>query len=179
MLFRSKFEIKNNKIIENLCKNYIYIDTKYLKEIYEIFCNENKINPNEINEQYDKNINLYINNISNIKMKSEISKKISILLKCKSFENIIKNYKENVKYYLPFSIDFRGRKYDLTELSPTFFSEIRYCIHKGIYDFEKDILDHKNKKNIEIEIEKYFYTLYDIKKYNFINEKKEIKIAII
>jgi hypothetical protein len=102
----------------------------------------------------------------------EISRKISLYLKCFNFENILKNYKNNVKYYIPFKIDFRGRKYDMTEISPTFFSELRYCLHLGEYNFNKDIKEHILKEKINKIILKYKNLIE--KRYNNKEENKII-----
>jgi hypothetical protein len=80
-------------------------------------------------------------------------------LKCFIFENIIKNYKNNIKYFIPFIIDFRGRKYDLTDISPTFFTELRYCLHLGKYDLEKDLRNHFLKEKIDNTMLKYSYLI--------------------
>lgn len=154
-----KFNLANKDIINNLCNNYFYIDLDNLKEIYTIFLKENNLNSYNIKEYYKDLIKEYSNNVFNIKKSSIISKKISLCLKCFIFENILKNYEKNIKYYIPFIIDFRGRKYDLSDISPTFFSELRYCLHLGEYDLEKDIKEHFLKNKINKILINYVYLL--------------------
>lgn len=154
-----KFELGDKNIINNLCNNFFYIDLENLENIYNIFLEENKIIKINIKDDYKKLINEYSENIFNKNKASIISKKISLYLKCFIFENIIKNYEKNIKYYIPFIIDFRGRKYDLTDISPTFFSELRYCLYLGNYDFEKDIKQHSLNEKINNILIKYVYLL--------------------
>jgi len=155
--FRSgeKFHIKDMDIINNLCENYFYIDLDNLEKIYSLFLEKNKINKDLIKEDYKIKIKEYSDNIYDLNKIKEISKKISIYLKCFNFENIIKNYKNNIKYYVPFKIDFRGRKYDMSEISPTFFSELRYCLHLGDYNLKKDIKYHFLNEKVNSIIIKY------------------------
>jgi hypothetical protein len=142
-------------IINNLCENYFYIDLDNLEKIYSLFLEKNKINKDLIKEDYKIKIKEYSDNIYDLNKIKEISKKISIYLKCFNFENIIKNYKNNIKYYVPFKIDFRGRKYDMSEISPTFFSELRYCLHLGDYNLKKDIKYHFLNEKVNSIIIKY------------------------
>jgi hypothetical protein len=143
-----KFHLEDLSLIDNLCNNYFYIDLDNLNFIYTLFLKENKLNRFFIKEDYRILINDYISNINNEGKFSELSKKLSLYLKCFMFENILTNYKNNIKYYTPFMIDFRGRKYDLSEISPTFFSELRYCLHLGEYNFNFDIKKHFLKEKI-------------------------------
>ena len=152
-----KFHLGDKDLINKLCNNYFYIDLDNLIEIYDIFLNENKIKREEIKENYKKLIEEYSDNIFVKNKLRIISKEISIYLKCFIFENIIKNYKNNIKYFIPFIIDFRGRKYDLTDISPTFFTELRYCLHLGDYNIERDLKDHFLKEKIDSIILSYSY----------------------
>jgi hypothetical protein len=154
-----RFHLGDKDLINKLCNNYFYIDLDNLTEIYYIFLNENKINRKDIKEDYKKLIEEYSINIFNKNKSGLISKKISIYLKCFIFENIIKNYKNNVKYFIPFIIDFRGRKYDLTDISPTFFTELRYCLHLGEYDMYKDLKNHFLKEKIDNIMLQYCYLI--------------------
>jgi len=154
-----KFHLGDKDLINKLCNNYFYIDIENLEKIYHIFLKEHEIKKEEIKETYKKLIQDYSNNIFNKIICRSLSKKISIYLKCFIFENIIKNYKNNIKYFIPFIIDFRGRKYDLTDISPTFFTELRYCLHLGKYDLEKDLRNHFLKEKIDNTMLKYSYLI--------------------
>jgi len=152
---KEKFHLENKDIINNLCNNYFYIDLIFLEEMYKSFMEENKIEKENIKEKYKNLIKEYANNLHSKKSLPNISKQISLCLKCFIFENIIKNYKDGVKYFIPFIIDFRGRKYDITEISPTFFTELRYCLHLGKYNFKIDIKKHILNEKIDEIINKY------------------------
>ena len=167
-----KFHLGDKDLINKLCNNYFYIDIENLEKIYHIFLKEHEIERKEIKETYKKLIQDYSNNIFNKKICRSLSKKISIYLKCFIFENIIKNYKNNIKYFIPFIIDFRGRKYDLTDISPTFFTELRYCLHLGEYDMQKDLKNHFLKEKIDKIMLKYSYLIKE--EFKSIDDSKKI-----
>ena len=170
-----KFNLNDEKLISNLCENYFYIDIDNVEKIYNIFIEKENINRVSLYEDYKISIEQYTENIKSKEISSLLSKKISKYLKCFIFENILKNYNSNTKYYLPFIMDFRGRKYDMTDISPTFFMELRYCIHLGEYDFNKDIKIHPLKEKIDNIILKKENLIKDI----FKSEEKNKKIAFI
>lgn len=170
-----KFHLEDKDIINNLCNNYFYIDLDFLENIYILFLKENKINRDDIKKNYNVFIKEYTDNLHSKKIISNISKKISLYLKCFIFENIFKNYKNNVKYFIPFIIDFRGRKYDMTEISPTFFTELRYCLHLGEYDFNIDIKKHILKEKVDNIINKYINLI----NFDFVNNINVKKISYI
>jgi len=58
--------------------------------------------------------------------------------------------------FLPFMFCFRGRVYDLGNLSFTFYKEFRYCAYSGIYDDELEMF-HPINSQINSTIDDYFY----------------------
>ena len=63
----------------------------------------------------------------------------------------------------------------MTEISPTFFTELRYCLHLGDYDFNIDIKKHILKEKVDNIIKKYIY----IVNLNFENNNEIKKISYI
>jgi hypothetical protein len=45
---------------------------------------------------------------------------------------------DNKRLFLPFKFCFRGRIYELSELSFTHYKEFRYCMYSGIYTSETE-----------------------------------------
>jgi len=148
-----------------MCKNYFYIDIEYLEDIYDIFLKYNGIEKNNINSLYIEAMDKYKLAIYNNIIKSKISREISLYIKCFMFDNIIKNYKKDKKYYIPFMLDFRGRKYDIAQISPTFFSEMRYCIHKGYYDEIDEIKNHELSQKINAILIDYTKNINELNDY--------------
>jgi hypothetical protein len=96
-----------------------------------------------------------------------------------TFLNILDNCNEDSDYYLPFLFDFRGRLYNTSSISPTFFTEIRYCIHFGKYDVSIP-KKHQLSDKINNILSQYFNKIEEIKKYNNLQkEDYDHKIAII
>jgi hypothetical protein len=95
-----------------------------------------------------------LNSIKN-KNKDEISNFSKLLSKFIHILRIKKICDLNIKtkIYLPFFFDFRGRIYYLSDLSPTFYSEYRYCLHGGIYKTTETKF-HYNNILIETELNK-------------------------
>jgi hypothetical protein len=131
-----------------------------------------------------ENINSELNSklVEYIKKKDKtsvklISQKISKVQNIVRIKNILK-IDLSRKIYIPFSLDFRGRVYLESEISPTFYKEIRYCMHKGMYN----VLECKNhiyNNLINKEINEYLYKINNIKNIDLKNKPKDVNIAII
>lgn len=180
----TQFILGNKIFIEEINKIKIVIDTEWMSHIFNNYCLENKINKKNIEEIYIKYKEELRRLISekNDKASSQISKKIAIQYKALIFEKLIEKIKwENNSFYLPYLIDFRGRTYKLSSISPTFFKEIRECLsfsEKEDKKVEKDIKELENK--IDSIILKNESKLENIKNYtNLKNLEKKKKISVI
>jgi hypothetical protein len=148
------------------------------------YCSENKINKENIEEvyiKYKEELRRLLSEKNNI-ASSQISKKIAIQYKALIFEKLIEKIKgENNSFYLPYLIDFRGRTYKLSSISPTFFKEIRECLsfsEKEDKKIEKNIKELENR--IDSIILKNESKLENIKYYtNLRNLEKKKKISVI
>ena len=65
---------------------------------------------------------------------------------------------DNTKLYLPFMFCFRGRIYELSDLSFTFYREFRFCMYSGLYETEDEIF-HPINSHIKITLKKQFTLL--------------------
>ena len=180
----TQFILGNRVFIEEVNKIKLVIDIKWMTHLFNNYCLENKINKENIQDVYMKYREELRKLISekNKTASSEISKKISIQHKALIFEKLIEKIKEeNNFFYLPYLIDFRGRTYKLSSISPTFFKEIRECLsfsNKEEKKIEKDIRNLENK--IDSIILKYESKLENIEHYyNLKNLEKKKKISVI
>ena len=180
----TQFILGNKIFIEEVNKIKIVIDTEWMLNLFHDYCSENEINENNIEEMYFKYKNELRKLIyeKNAIASSQISKKIAIQYKALIFEKLIKKIKEGSNsFYLPYLIDFRGRTYKLSSISPTFFKEIRQCLSfqkKENKKIEKEIKELENKINTIIL--KNESKIKNIKNFeNLKNLKKEKKIALI
>jgi hypothetical protein len=82
--------------------------------------------------------------------------KLSSVLTLIRIKTILSMNFDNKKLHLPFMFCFRGRVYELSNLSFTFYKEFRFCLYSGIYDIE-DELFHPINSQINTTLENYFY----------------------
>lgn len=184
------FETEEIELMHNLCNNWVLIDKKILKWIFEDICLKEKIDPKRINEVQSLLMNNFKSalNINNIELISTLSKKISTILNIQRIKTILEMDLDDEKIYLPFSFDFRARLYLLSVISPTAYKEFRYCIHWGKYE-TLETKAHFMNKIIEDELDLYLNKLnivsfFDEKtnEYNslyFQKKEKNIKRALI
>lgn len=169
----------NSKFIENMLDNWVYINKEMLEIIYTKNIEEN----NYISEKLEyENIELNNKLIEFIKKKDVssirlISQKISKIQNIIRIKNIL-NLDLSRKIYIPFTLDFRGRVYLESEISPTFYKEIRFCINKGVYN-KVECKEHIYNNLINTELYKYIEKIKNITNINLINKSKDVNIAII
>lgn len=175
-----KFETDiNSKFIENMLNNWIYIDKNMLEIIYNKLLEDGDyINKNIENINSDLNLKL----VEYIKKKDKtsvrlISQKISKIQNILRIKNILK-IDLSGKIYIPFSLDFRGRVYLESEISPTFYKEIRYCMNKGMYDV-LECKEYIYNNIINDKLNEYLYKINSIKNIDLKNKPKDVNIAII
>lgn len=183
----NKFRIEKDEILDRLINIKFKIDKKILNIILNEYIKENKLeNVNDIEIEYYNTNNELKKAIKekDAVLVSKISQTISILYKGILFNKILKNNYDEY-FYLPFILDFRGRIYNITSLSPTFCTELRYCISYGEYDnYESEktnniAIDNNINKLNEIFTKLIIY-INDFKSLdNIKNDKNEIKISVI
>jgi len=124
----SKF---SKKIINKLLNLELKIDTNICSEISKEYDNEYSITSDPLIEHDE-----IMEKISKIKYmnyeKKELINRLQILKKSIILRKI--SLLENKTYYLPYMVDFRGRIYFLSNISPTFVKEMRYAVYFGEYE---------------------------------------------
>jgi hypothetical protein len=120
------------------------LHSKRIDDTLELLANEYSIDVESINNDYSRLINavkaaIRINDNHTI---SELSKKIPLFQTIKRLIALRMISDSNKKIYIPFFNDFRGRKYDTSTLTLTFYKELRYVVHRGHYTHNSDYLNH-------------------------------------
>jgi DNA-directed RNA polymerase len=154
-----------------------------MAHLFNNYCIENKINKENIEEvyiKYKEQLRKLICEKNSI-ASSQISKKISTQYKALIFQKLIEKINgENNSFYLPYLIDFRGRTYKLSSISPTFFKEIRECLSfsgKENKKIEKDIKELENKINsIILKNESKLENIVHYTNLKNLEEKKKISV---
>lgn len=88
-------------------------------------------------EEYFKKIEKFVseNDLGSLKF---FHSKLSKLLTLIRIKKILSLNFDNKKLYYPFMFCFRGRIYELSDLSFTFYKEFRYCLYSGLYEEEEE-----------------------------------------
>jgi hypothetical protein len=181
--FRSnrRFIIKEKShVLKELLNYSVMIDKPLLEENLKLYCQENGIVIDKIEEDYEKiikNVKKILNE-NDVQAYKETCKLMSKYQKAITFKKILEDERNEIIYYIPFLFDFRGRIYKMSGLSPTFLKEMRYCLFLGYYK-EKEI-NSKKINEVDKIIIKYFNLIDDNDTFKkFKNEKIKVKISII
>lgn len=175
-----EFELgENGQILTNLCNIWVYLDKKALEEIYLAELGFHSINGATIEKNYEDLLYEHSIAIKNddLFLLKHISKHMSIYQNLLKIKKILALNLEQ-KIYFPFDFDFRGRVYLLSDVSPTFDTRMRYCLHKGIFETD-DIKEHFLNNIILQELSKYIYMIDECPLFNFKHKEKKIKITVI
>lgn len=155
----SRLKLKDLEILSSLTRLWVYIDKERLQGTYTDIIAANFLEGTNLEEFYKVLVDehLFFIRKKNIEAAILISQKISLLRSILSLKNLIsRGCIFDRKIYLPFKMDFRGRIYFLSEISPTLHKHIRYCIHWGLYEsIDKEYKNHTFNNIIENELEKY------------------------
>lgn len=159
-----EFSIQSQSI-KNLLDIHVYIDKERLDIIIETLCNFNEYKRDGLEKRY-KNLTNFLEK----KILEEDSYAIKKIIQEQSLiANIIKlkNISDlkifNRKIYLPVMFDFRSRKYSLSDISPTFYKEFRFCVFSGYYKNGEKPKDHIFNELIYPNLDKYLYMLQNLK----------------
>lgn len=124
------------KLLETMCNNFHYIDTIFLKKTFQYVLEKHEKKEEDLEKEYT-----CITELMRKAHKEEdtvyyaiLAQNATILLDLMRLKKTLENVVENVPYFLPFFFDFRGRFYYLSDISPTFYKEFRFCFHKGKYE---------------------------------------------
>jgi hypothetical protein len=87
--------------------------------------------------------------------------KMSKLLTLIRIKTVLSMSFDDTKLHLPFMFCFRGRIYELSDLSFTFYKEFRFCMYSGLYDKEEEVF-HPISAHILITLRKQFSLLENL-----------------
>jgi hypothetical protein len=152
--------------INALTQRSFFIDKTMLENSYnlllEFFLLSKQDNLSELFNDYSLKIFKFLNekDIQGVKIYHAKLSSILTLIRIKTALSI--NF-ENKELFLPFMFCFRGRVYELSNLSFTFYKEFRYCLYSGIYKEETELF-HPINSQINSTIDDCFYLF---KKYNW------------
>jgi hypothetical protein len=192
--YSNVFQVLRGNIYSG-AKFKINIDSSFINNVLRV---KAKIDYNILNYFFEKKIKKlnyetkhlykYFNEISSEIRKAMInddyntlevlSKKFSEILDLLRIYEIL-NTKEDVFYYFPIILCFRGRTYFTSSISFTFYKELRYCLYLGDYDENFVQNFHRLNPKIEAIFDKFRKKLAFIKKYDFTKKNKNIQIAVL
>jgi hypothetical protein len=140
----------------NLCENFTYVDKDDLQSIFNDLTLHHGVNPDNLENDYKilRNELTKILTEKDTKSLTHVSQKISIYQNLIRIKRLLGMDLHDKKIYLPFKVDFRGRTYFLSDISPTNFKEFRFCLHYGEYN-SLELEDHVFNQIITPELNKY------------------------
>lgn len=164
------FKLNDSEFLQQIThKSTCYLNRASLEFIFNKKMEYYGMSADEIKKYYDV-ISEEITRAINLKDKNllqELSQKLSL------YENLLRLYrlleiiKEDTRVHFSFIFDFRGRLYYTSDLSPTFYPEIRYCL------YSKDVpsFSYANRftSKIKQKLKEHFYLIRNLKKFNFEN----------
>ena len=171
---------KNSDFLKNVLEIKAKIDYESLKYFLDKKLNRLSYKEEELYGYYHALNNEIKKSIKQNDEESlaQFSKKLSEIMDLLRISEIIKK-KNDIFFYFPIILCFRGRTYFRSSISFTFFKEFRSCLYTGHYkkDFKQQY--HPLIKKIEQTLDKYIYKLDSIVKYDIKNKPIEIKRSII
>lgn len=159
-----EFSIQSQSI-KNLLNIHIYIDKERLDIIIKTLCEFNNYKRDELEKRY-KDLTKFLEK-KNLENDSYAAKKIiqeqSLVANLIKLKNISNLEIFNQKIYLPVMFDFRSRKYSLSDISPTFYKEFRFCVFSGYYEKSEKAKHHIFNELIYPNLDKYLFKLQNLK----------------
>lgn len=132
----SRFKIPVEQLVV-LYERYTYIDRTLLEKSWSLLLADESLTVDsdleELYQECSKKIEMFVqeNDLGSLKF---FSAKLSKLLTLIRIKKILSLNFDNKKLYYPFMFCFRGRIYELSDLSFTFYKEFRYCLYGGVYE---------------------------------------------
>lgn len=128
------FKLNDLAFVQQMLELYVFIDNEFLKKVLEIYAAAKAIDSADpygayaalLAEFYDA-----MRNESTLPAPS-LLRRLAAYERFFLFKNVLSlNAASDEKLYLPFTIDFRGRTYFGSSISPTLVSEFRCVLHFG------------------------------------------------
>lgn len=160
--------------IDSLFERSIYIDRTRLVENFNWLLKDQNFNINtnllEVNKNLSEKIEKFTieNDLGSLRFFHSKMSKLQTLIR---IETILTMNFDNIELFLPFMFCSRGRIYELSDISFTFYKEFRYCAYSGIYKNENEKF-HPINAQILITIKKQFYLF---EKFEWFKDFSEIR----
>lgn len=180
---RSKYSNAHFKIpteqVSMLFERSLFIDRKFLERAFFLLLENQKLDKDV---DLFKEIEILFKKIEKFTIEQDLDSlrychsKLSKLLTLIRINTVLSMKFDDIKIYLPFMFCFRGRIYELSDLSFTFYKEFRFCMYTGFYETEVEnfhpISTHINftlmKQFNLFEKFEWFLQLSEIRKYTCI-----------
>lgn len=157
----SAFKIQLDQV-DALTERSFYIDRNLLLKNYNLliesqpFLKSHSLQGlSELLDSYSLKIQNFLNekDLQSLKIYHSKLSEILTLIRIKTTLDMDFDHKE---LFLPFMFCFRGRVYELSDLSFTFYKEFRYCAYSGVYEEELETF-HPINKQINSTIDDQFH----------------------
>lgn len=104
--------------------------------------------------------------------------KLSKLFSLVRIKTVLNMPFDNLKLFLPFMFCFRGRIYELSDLSFTFYKEFRFCLYTGFYEEESEIF-HPISLTVKSVLENQFFLFKDFVWFSLLSDIRKFTIVWI
>jgi hypothetical protein len=174
------FKLGDDRILNNLANASFCLDINFLKKIFNDKLSYYNIKEEGLFDQYE-NLLTELRNLllkKDLSILSEISRRISVCEDLIRIYNLIRYLKKDTQIFLPFIFDFRGRLYYKSDASPTFYTEMRYCMYNLN---NKNPIPRKGRISEKITklLKEHFYLLNTLNDFNFDKFDDRIKEGVI
>ena len=160
----STFKIPSDQL-NVLTQRNVYIDKNLLLISYNLLLENYKLKTSTDLLDLLSKISLKITNFiieGDLESLKIYHSRLNEILTLIRIQTVLNGDFENKKLFLPFMLCFRGRVYELGNLSFTFYKEFRFCMYSGIYDKEVEIFHPINSQiNNTIDEQFHFLKNYD------------------
>lgn len=157
----SSFHIPGDQV-SRLFERSLYIDRGFLQTAYDWLLKERGLSSDTDLHKKVETLSSKIEKFSNegdLYSLRLCHSKLSKLLTLIRIKAVLSERFDDLKIYLPFMFCFRGRIYELGDLSFTFYREFRFCLYTGFYETEVEH-PHPISTKINLTLEKQF-VLFD------------------
>jgi hypothetical protein len=145
--------------VDVLTQRSFYIDRSLLLKNYNLLLKSSSLTESSdlsnLFNRYSSKIQNFLNEKDLQSLKTYHSK-LSKILTLIRIKTILDMYFSDKELFLPFMFCFRGRVYELGDLSFTFYKEFRYCVYSGVYGDESEMF-HPINSQINSTIDDHFH----------------------
>lgn len=152
--------------VNTLAERSFFIDRNLLSKSYDSLTEAHPFLKSYDFRDLSTLLNRYSSKIQNFLNEEDLQSlkiyhsKLSEILTLIRIKTVLDMDFDNKELFLPFMFCFRGRVYELSDLSFTFYKEFRYCAYSGVYESEYEVF-HPINKQINGTLDNQFYLFKD------------------